>query len=67
MLFEPSGGDLLLVTAPPTNNIAPPGMYFLYTINDQGVPSGGVVTYVSTDPKTQSERDWNTLWHGHPD
>jgi hypothetical protein len=64
LLFKPGGGDLLHVTAPANNNVTPPGMYFLYTINDLGLPSNGVVTYVSTDPRTQSERDWNALWQG---
>jgi Domain of unknown function (DUF1929) len=63
MAFERSGGDLLRVIAPPTNNIMPPGMYFIYTINDQGLPSTGMITYVSADPETKGEAAWNSLWH----
>ncbi len=64
MTFRHAGGDQLRVTAPPNNSIMPPGLYFIYTINDQGLPSVGVVTHASPDPETQSEHDWNSLLHG---
>lgn len=62
MKFEYEGGDRLRVLAPPNNNIMPPGMYFIYTINDKGLPSDGVITYASPDPETPSERQWKELW-----
>ncbi|HEX3355033.1 MAG TPA: IPT/TIG domain-containing protein [Terriglobales bacterium] len=38
MLFTPGSGSLT-VTAPPTANIAPPGYYMLFILNNNGVPS----------------------------
>ena len=34
-----AGSGTLTVTAPPNSNIAPPGYYMLFIINNQGVPS----------------------------
>ena len=34
-----AGSGTLTVTAPPNSNIAPPGYYMLFLINNQGVPS----------------------------
>lgn len=36
--FEHISGDRLLVTAPPSGNVAPPGYYTLWVINDSGIP-----------------------------
>lgn len=62
--FRHTGGNRLLVTAPPNGNISPSGMYFLFTINGQGLPSEGITLYVSTTPETRSEREWDALYHG---
>jgi Galactose oxidase-like, Early set domain len=59
--FEYKGDDILLVTAPPNGNIAPPGVYFLYTIN-RGLPSEGVWLYLSSDPETSDEQAWDDLF-----
>ena len=34
-----SGPGRLTVTAPPNHNIAPPGYYMLFLVNNSGVPS----------------------------
>jgi hypothetical protein len=62
LYFERQGGDDLLVTAPPHGDIAPSGMYFLYTINRDGLPSAGTTLYVSSAPRTESERQWDDLF-----
>lgn len=64
MDFRYQGGDELLVTAPPNGNIAPTGMYFLFTINAQGLPSAGTRIYHNGDPETEAERQWDGLFHG---
>lgn len=64
LAFKHVGGDILTVTAAPNGNIAPPGCYFLYTINDHGLPSAGITIYHSTDPETSTERSWDALYHG---
>jgi hypothetical protein len=33
------GSGVLTVTAPPNHNIAPPGYYMLFLVNNSGVPS----------------------------
>ena len=63
--FDFGGGDSLFVTAPPNGNVSPPGMYFLYTINQKGVPSEGITLYVSADPESEGEREWGNLYHSH--
>jgi hypothetical protein len=60
--FERQGGDDLLVTAPPHGDIAPSGMYFLYTINGDGLPSAGTTVYVSGVPRSESESNWDALF-----
>ncbi|MFJ8015958.1 galactose oxidase-like domain-containing protein [Streptomyces sp. NPDC096339] len=60
--FEYEGGDILNVTAAPNGNIAPSGMYFLYTINSQGLPSDGITIYQSTDPASDVEGAWEGLF-----
>jgi Domain of unknown function (DUF1929)/Kelch motif len=62
--FRHQGGDDLLVTAPPNGNIAPTGMYFLFTINDQGLPSAGTRIYHNGDPRTEAEQQWDGLFRG---
>ena len=62
--FKHTGGDELLVTAPPNGNIAPSGLYFLYTVNRQGLPSAGTTLYVSSTPQTEGERQWDGLYQG---
>ncbi|HET7443530.1 MAG TPA: galactose oxidase early set domain-containing protein [Solirubrobacterales bacterium] len=62
--FDHTGGDELLVTAPPNGNVAPSGLYFLYTINQQGLPSAGTTLYVSSTPRTEGERQWDALFQG---
>ncbi len=62
--FKHTGGDELLVTAPPNGNIAPSGLYFLYTINRQGLPSAGTTLYVSSASQTEIERQWDDLHQG---
>jgi hypothetical protein len=62
--FAYQGGDILTVTAAPNGNVAPPGFYFLYTVNDHGLPSEGITIYHSTDPETRTERLWDDLYHG---
>jgi hypothetical protein len=61
--FHHIGGDKLLVTAPPDGNVAPTGMYFLYTINGENLPSAGISTYQSTTPESEAEREWDALYH----
>lgn len=39
LAFEHTGGDNLSITAPAHGNIAPPGYYMLFVINQCGVPS----------------------------
>ncbi len=47
LTFERSG-DGLTVTAPPTGNVAPPGPYLLFLINQAGVPSVGKNIAITT-------------------
>ena len=44
LLFTPSGTDRLEVQAPADSNLAPPGYYMLFLIDEAGVPS--VATFV---------------------
>jgi len=44
-----SGTGALTVTAPPNGNIAPPGYYMLFILNNSGVPS--VATFVQVIPQ----------------
>jgi len=44
--FFDLGGGQLTCTAPPNANVAPPGPYLLFVIDDRGVPSVGVFVRV---------------------
>jgi len=44
-----AGSGALTVTAPPNGNIAPPGYYMLFILNNSGVPS--VATFVQVIPR----------------
>jgi hypothetical protein len=44
-----AGSGALTVTAPPNGNIAPPGYYMLFILNNSGVPS--VATFVQVTPQ----------------
>jgi hypothetical protein len=44
-----AGSSALTVTAPPSGNIAPPGYYMLFILNNSGVPS--VATFVQVTPQ----------------
>ena len=67
-----AGSGSLTVTAPPNSNIAPPGYYMLFLINNNGVPSvasfvllngsgGGnpAPTVSSVSPRLGIGRRWN--------
>jgi Domain of unknown function (DUF1929)/Legume lectin domain/PKD domain/Glyoxal oxidase N-terminus/Quinohemoprotein amine dehydrogenase, alpha subunit domain III len=45
-----AGSGALTVTAPPNGNIAPPGYYMLFLVNNAGVPSVAKFVQVSTVP-----------------
>ena len=45
-----AGSGALTVTGPPSGNIAPPGYYMLFLINNAGVPSIAKFVQVSTAP-----------------
>jgi hypothetical protein len=60
--FRFEGEDLLTVTAPPNGNIAPSGMYFVYTINQDGLPSRGTTVYHDGAPRTEREQQWDALF-----
>ena len=45
-----AGSGALTVTAPPNGNIAPPGYYMLFILNNSGVPS--VATFVQVIPQS---------------
>ena len=47
--FTPGSG-VLNVTAPPNGNIAPPGYYMLFILNNAGVPSVASMVQISTAP-----------------
>ena len=71
-----AGAGTLTVTGPPNANIAPPGYYMLFLINNQGVPSvakflllnnsgGGAPAPNPTgiSPASGDDRRWNTRDH----
>ena len=41
MVFTLLGGDRIGCTAPPNGNVAPPGYYLLFVVDEHGVPSVG--------------------------
>ena len=45
-----SGSGALTVTAPPNGNIAPPGYYMLFLLNNSGVPSVATFVQVISQP-----------------
>jgi Domain of unknown function (DUF1929)/Legume lectin domain/Chitobiase/beta-hexosaminidase C-terminal domain/PKD domain len=45
-----AGAGVLNVTAPPTGNVAPPGYYMLFLLNNAGVPSVSSMVQISTAP-----------------
>jgi len=45
-----AGSGVLNVTGPPNGNVAPPGYYLLFLINNAGVPSVAQFVQVSTAP-----------------
>ena len=47
------GSNVLTVTGPPNQNIAPPGYYMLFLVNNAGVPSIANFVQVSTHPTDQ--------------
>jgi hypothetical protein len=49
-----SGAGLLTATAPPNGNIAPPGYYMLFVLNNAGVPSVATWVQLSTAPPNQA-------------
>jgi hypothetical protein len=48
-----AGSGVLNVTGPPTSNIAPPGYYMLFILNNSGVPSVAAMVQVSANPTDQ--------------
>jgi hypothetical protein len=44
-----AGNGVLTLTAPPNGNIAPPGYYMLFILNDSGVPSVAAFVQVRAD------------------
>jgi Domain of unknown function (DUF1929) len=54
--FRYEGGDLLTVPAPPNGNIAPPGWYMLWIIDDASRPSA-TSTFMRIKPLKTSVRD----------
>src|ERR1700692_4470148 len=49
-LVSSAGSGVLNVTGPPSGNIAPPGYYMLFLINNAGVPSVAKFVQLSTAP-----------------
>jgi hypothetical protein len=49
-LVSSAGSGVLNVTGPPNGNIAPPGYYMLFLINNAGVPSVAKFVQLSTKP-----------------
>jgi hypothetical protein len=47
-----AGSGSLTVTAPPNGNIAPPGYYMLFLLNQSGVPSAGSFIQITNAPPT---------------
>jgi hypothetical protein len=47
------GSGALTVTGPPNSNIAPPGYYLLFILNNAGVPSVATFVHVSLAPADQ--------------
>jgi hypothetical protein len=56
--YTAGAGDLT-VTAPPNGNIAPPGYYMLFIVNNSGVPS--VATFVRLSPSVSNQPPTATI------
>jgi hypothetical protein len=62
--FSPAGGDAFDVDVSVSGNVLPTGMYFLYTINRDRLPSDGITLYFSNDPESDAEKAWDGLFGG---
>jgi hypothetical protein len=60
--FTKIGGDRLRVNAPKDASIAPPGFYFMFTVNKQNLPSLGIKVYITGIPLSEPERTWIALF-----
>ncbi len=50
LAYEQTGQKTLDVTGPPNGNVAPPGYYYLFVLNDAGTPSKARVVKVGSTP-----------------
>ena len=50
-----AGSGTLSVTSPPNSNIAPPGYYMLFILNQSGVPSAASFVQVTSQPSPQPD------------
>ena len=50
------GAGALTVTAPPNANVAPPGYYMLFIVDNNGVPSVAPFVQISSNPSNQPPR-----------
>src|SRR5262249_61861516 len=50
------GAGALTVTAPPNANVAPPGYYMLFIVDNNGVPSVAPFVQLSSNPGNQPPR-----------
>ena len=64
--FTRGSGTLDLV-APATANIAPPGHYLLFLVNDRGVPSVGSVVRLDLPPPPPCPTTSSTTYHAQDD
>ena len=64
--FTPGSGTLDIV-APATANIAPPGHYLLFLVNDKGVPSVGSVVRLDLPPPPPCPTTSSTTYHAQDD
>lgn len=60
-------GNALAITAPANRNIAPPGHYLLFLINDDGVPSVGKIIQVGQPLLTSGATVTNAIRSGESD
>jgi hypothetical protein len=54
--FAHQGGTRWAVTAPPNANVAPPGYYYLFLSNSNGVPSEGVIVAIGSNVEPPPRR-----------
>ena len=64
--FTPGSGTLDIV-APATPNIAPPGHYLLFLVNNKGVPSVGSVVRLDLPPPPPCPTTSSTTYHAQDD